>query len=224
MSTSATHEYIILPSRSQVPYQDTTVRGVRQDKRGSTFDRGALGQPAAVIKDTRSEGVSTPSSRSQKQFRERVVPVTLHVRISVKAEIQRLAASLSTQNEHMSVSKVGGALLEDAIRRDIQRQQEALLYPLIRQVIREELQAFGNRIVFFLMRIAFASEQSRILITNILDRLLIRMGKSEQTVAQLVKQSTRMARRNIIQKTPQMKSLLEEWEAEAGEKGGTKDA
>jgi len=33
-------------------------------------------------------------------------------------------------------------------------------------MFREELQAFGHRIVFFLLRIAFSAEQARILVTN----------------------------------------------------------
>ena len=83
---------------------------------------------------------------------------------------------------------------------------------MIKQAIREELRTFGNRLVFFLMRIAFASEQARILITNVLDRILRREAVTEKTFTNLVDQSNKMARRNIIHKSPQMKSLLEEWE------------
>lgn len=83
---------------------------------------------------------------------------------------------------------------------------------MLRQIIREELRAFGNRVVFFLMRIAFAAEQARILVTNVLDSLLKREGVAQEHFHKLVDQSNRMARRNIIQKTPQLKTLLKEWD------------
>src|SRR6266487_3087773 len=209
----APKEYDIFSTQSVSPAQGTTVRGVRQDKRVLPFDRVASTQPASRKKDTRSRDMSTPECRSQNRPSDRLVPLTLQVRFAVKAEVQRLAESMSSKTEHISVSKVGGTLLEDAIRKDIHRQHEALLYPIIRQIIREELRAFGNRIVFFLMRIAFAAEQSRILITNILDRMLRRDGVPTETFTKLLDQSNRMARRNIIQKSPQIASLLEEWEA-----------
>jgi hypothetical protein len=87
-----------------------------------------------------------------------------------------------------------------------------VIQPIIRQIIRDELRSLGNRIVFFLMRIAYAAEQVRILVTNILERILNREGVSGEHFHQLVDQSNSMARRNILQKTPQLKSLLAEWE------------
>ena len=83
---------------------------------------------------------------------------------------------------------------------------------MIEQTVRRELRSFGNRLVFFLMRIAYASEQSRILITNILDRILRREGVTPETFTSLVDKSNTMARRNIIHKSPQLQSLLDEWE------------
>jgi hypothetical protein len=90
---------------------------------------------------------------------------------------------------------------------------------MLRQIIRDELRTFGNRIVFFLMRIAFASEQARILVTNILDRILRREGVTSDTFSSLVDQSNKMARRNILHKTPQLQSLLEEWEGSVQDEG-----
>jgi hypothetical protein len=69
-----------------------------------------------------------------------------------------------------------------------------------------------NRIVFFLMRIAFASEQARILISNVLKWVLTLAGVDQKSYYTMVDDSNKMAKRNIITKTPQLKSLLEEWE------------
>ncbi len=83
---------------------------------------------------------------------------------------------------------------------------------MFRKAIHEEFRALGNRIVFFLMRIAFAAEQSRILIATILKRFLKYQGAPDDTYTSLVDQSNQMAKRNIIKRTPQMKTLIEEWE------------
>ena len=144
--------------------------------------------------------------------------VTAWIHPLVKAELERKA-----EQQGLSVSKVIAAYLEQAIRQDIHTQHDALLKPMLRQIMREELRTFSNRIVFFLMRIAFAGEQSRILITNTLDRILRREGVPEDKFSSLVDQSSKMARRNIIQKTPQIKTLLEEWESSLGDGGEGKE-
>jgi hypothetical protein len=135
------------------------------------------------------------------------VKVTLWVKPVVKAELERLAGM-----DGLTVSKTGATFLEEAIHQKLHVQHALLLQPIIEQTVRKELRSFGNRLVFFLMRIAFASEQARILITNVLDRILRREGVSGKTFTSLVDQSNKMARRNIIHKSPQLQSLLEEWE------------
>ena len=137
----------------------------------------------------------------------KTVKVTLWVKPAVKAELERLAGM-----DGLTVSKTGGAFLEEAIHQKLHLQHALLLQPIIEQTVRKELRTFGNRLVFFLMRIAFAAEQSRILITNVLDRILKREGVAPETFTHLVDQSNKLARRNIIHKTPQLQTLLEEWE------------
>jgi hypothetical protein len=153
--------------------------------------------------------VGTKVFRSNKRDTTKVklVHTTLHLHLLVRAELERRAGQ-----EFLSVSCVGATLLETAIRQDIHSQYTSLLQPMLRQIIREELRSFGNRIVFFLMRIAMASEQARILVTNVLHHILKREGVPQERFHQLVDQSNRMTRRNIIQKTPQLKTLLTEWE------------
>jgi hypothetical protein len=137
----------------------------------------------------------------------KLVHTTLHLHPLVRAELERRAAT-----EFLSVSRVGATLLETAIRQDIHSQYNSLLKPMLKQIIREELRAFGNRIVFFLMRIAFSAEQARILVTNVLHHTLKREGVPQERFHELVDQSNKLARRNIIQKTPQLKTLLKEWD------------
>lgn len=183
--------------------------GVRQDKDRFSSDRKALRQPAAVNKITRSQSTSRKSARSQNKpdHKPRTVPVQFWVSPLVKAELSRVA-----EQEGLSVSATGAAFLQRALQQNADMKYSALLQPIIKQIIRDEFRAFGNRIVFFLMRIAFASEQARILISNVLSRVLKRDGAPDNVFTNLLDQSNKMARRNIIAKTPQMESLLEEWE------------
>jgi hypothetical protein len=199
----------IFSQQSFSPNGVQPLRGVGQDKGIPTFARTASTQPDPMKKDTRAHSLNKDRDRSQNTSKRklRAVKATTWLNPLVKAELERKAALTG-----LSLSKVMAAALEEWVQQDIHRQYNALLHPMIRQVIREEFRSFGNRMVFFLMRIAFASEQSRILITNILDRILRREEAPEQTLTTLVDQSNKMARRNIIQKTPQIKSLLEEWE------------
>jgi hypothetical protein len=188
---------------------DAVNAAVRKDKGVLTNARVASDQPAPPVQGSRPPALGTKWVRpnTNNPAKVKLVHTTLHLHPLVRAELERRAAT-----EYLSVSRVGATLLETAIRQDIHSQYNSLLQPMLKQIIREELRAFGNRIVFFLMRIAFAAEQARILVTNVLDSLLKREGVSQEHFHELVDQSNRMARRNIIQKTPQLKTLLKEWE------------
>ena len=85
-------------------------------------------------------------------------------------------------------------------------------------MIREELRAFGDRIVHFLMRIAVAIEAARILITNVLDRILLLTGKPDE-YASLVQRSDILARQKVTDKIPYLKTLVQTWNAGDAEKG-----
>jgi len=152
----------------------------------------------------REQHTLKPHKHSSKR---QTVKLTVWLKLPVYEEVQRMAGL--TQ---MRLSKIGATALEEWVDQRIYKQHETLLYPIIRQIIREELRSFGNRMVFFLMRIAFAAEQSRILITNILDRILRLVHAPEQTFTTLVDQSNKMAQRNIINRSPQIKTLIDEWE------------
>jgi hypothetical protein len=93
-----------------------------------------------------------------------------------------------------------------------------MLYPVIRQVIREELRAFGDRIVHFLMSIAVAIEAARILITNVLDRILLLTGKPDE-YASLVQRSDILARQKVTDKIPYLKTLVQKWNTKEREQG-----
>ena len=214
----------VFVAQSPSPSDQRTRGVVRQDKGVLTNARAASRQPAPPAKGSRARLLDTNLYRVNKMDNTKVklIHTTIHLHPLVRVELERIA-----EQESLSVSKVGAEALAEWVRWKIHQQQEGLLYPIIRQIIREELRAFSNRIVFFLMRIAFSAEQGRILITNVLKRVLniLWIIKPPMTSTaekkqdfnaifnSLVADSNLLAQRNIITKTAQMKRLLEEWEA-----------
>ena len=82
---------------------------------------------------------------------------------------------------------------------------------MIRQVIREELRAFGDRIIYFLMRVAFSAEMGRQLITNVLKQFFIGSEEKEKAYTDLVNESHKTAQKNVIAIAPLIKMLVEKW-------------
>ena len=191
----------------------------RQDKGALTIARLSVSQPAAVNKVTRALGENNTGVRLQNHNNQetRLVKATFWLEPRVKREIQRRA-----EDKGLSFSSVGAMICREWVEQDIFKQNTGLLELKQRQIIREELRAFGDRLVFFLMHIAFASEQSRILITNVLGRVLKLIGAPQESFHKMVDDSARLARRNIIKKTPQLKSLIEEWKASLEEENKNK--
>jgi protein-disulfide isomerase-like protein with CxxC motif len=149
------------------------------------------------------------TTRVQNRFPTRVklVHTTLWLHPLVRAELERIA-----ERESLTLSQVGAAACEKYVRDTIERQQSAILETKMRQIIREENRALGNRIVFFLMKIAFPAEQARILTTNVLKWVCKLAGLDLKAYYKMVDEASSLARRNIIAKSPQIKDLMEKWE------------
>ena len=206
--TSQLHQNIYTQQQNQKT-PATKPRDVGQDKGSATQALPASVQPGSVNARSRAEYLKTKSPRSQNQSytRAKLIHTTIWLKPLVRAELERIA-----KTENMSISQVGATACEDWVRFNIHRQQNALVETRLRHMIREELQAFGHRIVFFLMRIAFSAEQARILITNVLKLVLTLTGHDQKSYYGLVDESAKLAKRNIIRRTPQLKALLAEWE------------
>jgi hypothetical protein len=184
-------------------------RNVRQDKGFLTQALLASRQPAPLAKDSRAEDVYSKTTRVQNRFPTRVklAHTTFWLHPLVRAELERIA-----ERESLTLSQVGATACEEWVRYNIHKQQASLLRTELRQIIREELQAFGNRIVFFLMKIAFPAEQARILTTNVLKWVCKLAGLDLKAYYKMVDDASSLARRNIIAKSPQIKDLMDKWE------------
>jgi hypothetical protein len=115
--------------------------------------------------------------------------------------------------EGLYLSEVGAKACAAWVRNSIQQQQDGLFEPRLRHMMREEIQAIGERLVFFEMRNAFASEHTRILTTDLYKRQLQKEGVTREQFYELLDKSDEMARDNITKKSPKFTGMLAEWEA-----------
>lgn len=198
----------VFSRRSHTPTVEPPLHGGRQDKRALTFARRASPQPAPhkkhILALNRTLETKTPRSQKSPHHTRRSAKVTTWVKPVVSAELQRIAVQ-----EGLSVSAAGAALLEEAIRQKLHVQHAVLLQPIIEQAIRREMQAFGNRLAFLLVRSCFTSEQTRSIVTNILGR---QMGITPDMLKTILDNSSKTAKRNMTRRTPQLETIITELE------------
>ena len=177
---------------------------VGQDKRAFARARIASRQPARSHIPMRAQPTDnkTPRSQNTPVAKRRTVQLTLWTNPIVKAEIQRIA-----KREGVSDSAVGAAFLEKALQQNADLEYGALLRPIIESAIKENLQMMSTRLALLLVRVAFASEQTRSLVTNILKR---QPGLSSEALDEILDRSADAAKSKITKKTPQLEELIAE--------------
>ena len=193
------------PSKNQNAHGD-----VRQDKRAFPRARIRSGQPARSHIPMRAQPLSnnTPRSQNPPIADRKKEQLTLWVEPIVKAEIQRRA-----KREGLSVSTVGAAFLEKGLQQNADLEYGVLLRPIIENAIQTNLQTMSTRLALLLVRVAFASEQTRSLVTNILSR---QPGKKpEQSISpevlnDILDRSAEAAKAKITRKTPELEKLITE--------------
>jgi hypothetical protein len=176
---------------------------VRQDKaRISSAQRGTA-QPAPLTKYTRAKPSNSKIPRSQNSptRTKRTQKLTLWVEPIVKDELERIA-----KREGLSLSKSGAAFLKRSLQQNIDLEYSALLTPIIEAAIDKRMNARDNRLAWLLVRVAFASEQTRAITANILGR---QQGMTEETLKNILAMSQRTAKGNITRRTPQIAELME---------------
>ena len=107
------------------------------------------------------------------------------------------------------MSQTIAALLEEALRQKLHVQHAVLLQPIIEQAIATHLRSMSSRLAFLLMRVAFASEQTRSLVTNILGR---QPGITPQVLNDILDHSADAAKSKITKQSPQLQDLITEVE------------
>jgi hypothetical protein len=176
---------------------------VRQDKARGFSARIGTRQPAPVNQPPRARQLNPTSTRSKTPLvhKTRTVHLDLWVQPIIKAELQRLA-----EQEGLSLSATGAALLEAAIRQKLHIQQGVLLQPLVKQAIRDQMQGLSNRLAWLLARNVFASEHTRSLVTNILSR---QQGMTEETLKTILARTQQAAKGNLTRRNPELEELID---------------
>jgi hypothetical protein len=185
------------------------VRGVVQDKGSLARARKASAQPGAVANGQRPQAVYSNGHRSQSRAPApvKLVHCTFWIDPRVRAEMEWQA-----KEEGIYLSELGAKACAAWVRNSIQQQQDDLFEPRLRHMMREEIQALGERLVFFEMRNAFASEHTRILTIDLYKRQLQKEGVSQEKFYELLDKSDEMARHNITKKSPKFTGMLAAWE------------
>ena len=187
------------PSKNQNAHWD-----VRQDKRALTRARIRSGQPARSHIPMRAQTLSNNTTRSQKRPvpKRRTVHLSLWIEPIIKAEIQRRA-----DRENLSISSVGSALLRKGMQADLDMEYGALLTPVFENILDRRMSARDNRLALLLVRVAFATEQTRNLVTNILGR---QPNITPEILTDILDHSAEAAKAKITKKTPQLEKLIAE--------------
>src|SRR5262249_4508907 len=140
-------------------------RKVWQDKGHLENAPHKASQPAPLSNGSGARALNTKTVQIQKtkSGRGKLIHSTFHAEPGVRVEIERIAGE-----QGHSFSETVNAACRFYTKATIEQQHAETLQDVFRQIIREELQAFGHRIVYWLMRIAFSAEQGKLLITNVL--------------------------------------------------------
>jgi hypothetical protein len=125
----------------------------------------------------------------------------------VRAELEREAT-----NRGLSLSEVVAMACRDWVCYEIHRQQTTLLETKQRRIFREELARLKDSLIPFELKTAVASEQTRILMTDVYKRKLSAEGVTTERFYELLDQSDDMAYANIKERSPKFKALLKSWE------------
>jgi hypothetical protein len=104
------------------------------------------------------------------------------------------------------MSNAGAAFLERALQHNSDMQYHALLEPVIKSTIHTHLAGGFNRLAWLLVRIAFATEQTRAITTNTLGRM---PEMTEEKLKHILAMSQRAAKGNITRTSPEMRELID---------------
>ncbi len=151
------------------------------------------------------QGVThVPRSQNRSSYTRPTRHTTLHLKLRVRAELERKA-----REEGLSVSATGAAILEWFFEQSISTQHAATLERAIETSIGKHMRSYSTRLAVLLVRVAFASEQTRSLVTNILAR---QQGVTPTMLNHILDGSSNAAKRNITRKTPQLEAIITEVE------------
>jgi hypothetical protein len=187
---------------------------VWQDKRAKLPARKGIKQPARTHTPSARGKVNNPLARTQNHLSATapLVQLQLWVKPIVKAEVQRVA-----EINGISPSAQGADLLEEILRQKLHIQQAATLETALEKILNRIIGKRDARLAHLLVRIAFATEQGRILDTNILSRM---PGVTTTIRDKILDRSANAAKSKIKQSSPQLEDIMKELEEMLSQKEG----
>jgi hypothetical protein len=204
-------ETTVVHPATPVDEERPAVRGW-QDKAVLADGSPASSQPAPVTEVVRSAVANTGGVRSENpdDASERKEHTSIWIKPVVKSAMLRLAK----QNGD-SFSGACADALEVFARAKIHDQEEALFEPRMRKMMRREIRSSDNRHVPFEIKNTIAAEQTRILITDMYKRMLLKEGLPLKAINKKLDDTYNMARTNVLNtKTPKFQTLVSEyWQA-----------
>lgn len=174
-----------------------------QDKhRGETASPASV-QPAPHGGLPRSHEPNSSFARSQNGYagRRKTVPLTLWVQPIEKEQLQRIADA-----EKISLPQAGRAFIRQGMQARADLQYSSILEPIIERSIARYLGNRDSRIISLLVRIAFDSGQTRSIVTNILG---LQPDISPELLRDIIAESDKRTKSNIMRRTPQITELIE---------------
>jgi hypothetical protein len=140
--------------------------------------------------------------QSPAKSKRQTVHYTIHVKPSVKAELQRIA-----QAEGLTASRTGAAALEEWLARRSHIQHRGIFQPMIEQAIAKQMRAYSSRIALLLVRSLYTSEQTRAIAYNVLRK---QPGITDDKLDAIMDGSKNTAKRNIGQVSPELAPIIQD--------------
>jgi hypothetical protein len=193
----------IFSNQSNGVVSEAVNAAVMQDKGRISSAHIGTQQPAPHKKSMRPHSLSSRSTRSQStpKPKRKTIHLTLWVEPIVKRELQRIA-----QEEGLTVSKSGAAILKQALQHNVDMHYSQLLTPIIEAAIDKRMRSRDARLAWLLVRVAFDTGQTRAIVANILGR---QQGVTEEKLKNILTESQNTTKANITRKTPQLAELME---------------
>ena len=126
--------------------------------------------------------------------------------LATLSDIRDSIARIAHQ-QGLSISAAGKSFLDKALQQHLDIEYAGLIQPVIESAIKKEMQAYSNRLAFLLVRVAFASEQTRSLVTNILSR---QPDLPAEVLNDILDRSAEAAKSKITQKNPELEQAIAE--------------
>ena len=174
-------------------FENSAYAGVGQDKGTPERTDKAFGE-AQYASSQAYRPLQPKHHGSQKR---RLKELSGCVEVAVFDQVERMRVQWARERgeyEKLSRSEVVGTLVTRGVQGHIDMQYGTLLEPIIKKVIKEQIQGITNRALYFALQAFYSADESRIINTKVLSYLF---GQDTEIYNQFVKDAREEARNNI---------------------------